>query len=118
MPNESHDESRDEDGQAPTAEELEEPSTGEGAETRSRRLKDDGQPEPTHEAVGIGVIGGPLADPATTSVRQLALILVSTDPRAPPFRSGHARGVDTTVAVCPQTIRCPTTPLLTTRQAS
>ena len=39
-------------------------------------------------------------------------------PSAPPFRSGHARGVDTTVAVCPPTIRCPTIPRRTTRRGS
>ena len=62
MPSESRDESRDEDGQAPTAEELEEPST-EKEPDEEPKAKDDGEPEPTHEAVGIGVIGGPLADP-------------------------------------------------------
>ena len=61
MTNESHDQDR-EQGEAPAAEDLQEPSTEKepDAEPKAQRADD---PEPDHEAVGIGVIGGPLIDP-------------------------------------------------------
>ena len=45
----------------PTGDELEEPSTEKepGEEPKS---DDGGEPEPSHQAVGIGVVGGPLVD--------------------------------------------------------
>jgi hypothetical protein len=48
--------------ETPSADELEEPSTEKdpGAEPKAAQPAD---PEPSHEAVGIGVIGGPLVDP-------------------------------------------------------
>ncbi|MGC5221464.1 hypothetical protein ACPW96_02570 [Micromonospora sp. DT81.3] len=45
----------------PTNDELEEPSTEKepGEEPKS---DDGGEPPPSHQAVGIGVVGGPLVD--------------------------------------------------------
>lgn len=45
----------------PTSDELEEPSTEKepGEEPKSGN---GGEPEPSHHAVGIGVVGGPLVD--------------------------------------------------------
>ena len=50
------------DGQTPSDEALEEPST-EKPPGEEPKAADPEQPEPSHEAVGIGVIGGPLVDP-------------------------------------------------------
>jgi hypothetical protein len=50
------------DGQTPSNEELEEPST-EKPPGKEPKAPDPDQPEPSHEAVGIGVIGRPLVDP-------------------------------------------------------
>lgn len=51
---------------APDKADLEEPSTEKepGQEPKS---DDAGEPEPSHEAVGIGVIGAPLVDPEPNS---------------------------------------------------
>jgi len=63
-------ESRDQDSakneQPPANEDLEEPSTEKepGQEPKSKAR---GEPEPSHQAVGIGVIGGPLVDPEQPS---------------------------------------------------
>ena len=48
--------------ETPSTDELEEPSTEKdpGAEPKAAQPAD---PEPSHEAVGIGVIGGPLVEP-------------------------------------------------------
>ena len=48
--------------QAPDNEVLEEPSTEKAPEEEPKAATPD-EPEPSHEAVGIGVIGGPLVDP-------------------------------------------------------
>lgn len=53
--------------EAPTSEELEEPSTEKapGEEPRGGEPQDSGkkgESEPSHQAVGIGVIGAPLVD--------------------------------------------------------
>ena len=50
------------DGQTPSTEELEEPST-EKPPGQEPKAVDRDEPEPSHQAVGIGVIGGPLVDP-------------------------------------------------------
>jgi hypothetical protein len=49
------------DEKEPTSDALEEPSTEKepGEEPKS---DNGGEPEPNHQAVGIGVIGGPLVD--------------------------------------------------------
>lgn len=52
---------RDE-GTSPTTEELEEPST-EKAPDEEPKAEKPASPEPSHEAVGIGVIGRPLVEP-------------------------------------------------------
>ena len=49
--------------QAPDDEVLEEPSTEKAPEEEPKAATPDDEPEPSHEAVGIGVIGGPLVDP-------------------------------------------------------
>ena len=61
MTNDSHDQDREPDGPAPATEDLQEPST-EKEPGREPKAADAVQPEPSHEAVGIGVIGGPLVD--------------------------------------------------------
>ncbi|MCR2762452.1 hypothetical protein NQ152_02900 [Microbacterium sp. zg.B48] len=48
--------------QMPANEDLEEPSTEKPPEEQPK-APDAGDPEPSHEAVGIGVIGRPLVDP-------------------------------------------------------
>jgi hypothetical protein len=48
--------------EAPDDADLEEPSTEKAPEEEPKRTTPD-EPEPSHEAVGIGVIGGPLVDP-------------------------------------------------------
>jgi hypothetical protein len=48
--------------EAPDNEVLEEPSTEKAPEEEPKAATPD-EPEPSHEAVGIGVIGGPLVDP-------------------------------------------------------
>ena len=48
--------------EAPDNADLEEPSTEKAPEERAQSGPPD-EPEPSHEAVGIGVIGGPLVDP-------------------------------------------------------
>jgi len=56
-----------EDGEeTPTVEELQEPSTEKdpGEEPKAKKPHD---PEPSHEAVGIGVIGGDLNDAEQSS---------------------------------------------------
>lgn len=50
------------DGKTPSTEELEEPST-EKPPGEEPKAADREEPEPSHQAVGIGVIGGPLVDP-------------------------------------------------------
>ena len=60
----------------PSDDELEEPSTEKdpGAEPKpgdaedgEAKARDKGEPEPSHEAVGIGVIGAPLVEPDQVS---------------------------------------------------
>jgi hypothetical protein len=46
----------------PDDEVLEEPST-EKSQAEEPKAADSGQPEPSHEAVGIGVVGRPLVEP-------------------------------------------------------
>lgn len=46
----------------PATEELEEPSTEKEPEEEPKAAE-PAEAEPSHEAVGIGVIGGPLVDP-------------------------------------------------------
>jgi len=48
--------------EAPDDADLEEPSTEKAPEAEPKAAAPD-EPEPSHEAVGIGVIGGPLVDP-------------------------------------------------------
>ncbi len=48
--------------EAPDNADLEEPSTEKAPEEEPKAVTPD-EPEPSHEAVGIGVIGGPLVDP-------------------------------------------------------
>lgn len=62
----SADERREAGEDTPTTEELQEPSTEKPAEEEPK-ASDKGEPEPSHEAVGIGVIGGPLVDPEEPS---------------------------------------------------
>jgi hypothetical protein len=50
------------DGQTPSTEELEEPSTEKPPGEEPKAPGGDG-PEPSHQAVGIGVIGRPLVEP-------------------------------------------------------
>lgn len=66
MTSQPNDEARDEDQQVPTTEELEEPST-EKEPGEEPRAEEGGESEPSHEAVGIGVVGGPLTDPEPPS---------------------------------------------------
>ena len=47
--------------EAPDNADLEEPSTEKAPEEEPKAATPD-EPEPSHEAVGIGVIGGPLVD--------------------------------------------------------
>ena len=65
MTNESHDQDR-EQSEAPAAEDLQEPST-EKEPGREPKAAETEEPDPSHEAVGIGVIGGPLVDDDTDS---------------------------------------------------
>jgi len=55
----------------PTTEELEEPST-EKEPGEEPKVAHPDQPEPDHEAVGIGVIGGPQSDTADAHDPQAA----------------------------------------------
>lgn len=50
----------------PTDEVLEEPST-ERSPAEEPKAPDSGEPEPSHEAVGIGVVGRPLVEPEQPS---------------------------------------------------
>lgn len=50
------------DGRTPSTEELEEPSTEKPPGDEPKAPGGDG-PEPSHQAVGIGVIGRPLVEP-------------------------------------------------------
>lgn len=50
------------DEQTPDTEELEEPSTEKEPEEEPK-APETGDAEPSHEAVGIGLVGGPLTDP-------------------------------------------------------
>lgn len=52
--------------ETPTTEELEEPST-EKAPDEEPKAETPASPEPSHEAVGIGVIGRPLVEPEPAS---------------------------------------------------
>ena len=56
------DEDRPQGEQTPSTEELEEPSTEKSPDEEPKAPGRD-EPEPSHQAVGIGVIGGPLVDP-------------------------------------------------------
>jgi hypothetical protein len=56
------DQERPEGDQTPSTEELEEPSTEKSPEEEPKAPVGD-EPEPSHQAVGIGVIGRPLVDP-------------------------------------------------------
>ena len=62
MTSEAHEQDREQDEAAPATEELEEPSTEKepGEEPKGGETEPT---EPSHEAVGIGVIGAPLVDP-------------------------------------------------------
>lgn len=53
---------RENTDEAPDNADLEEPSTEKAPEEEPKAATPD-DPEPSHEAVGIGVIGGPLVDP-------------------------------------------------------
>ena len=66
MTDPTNDKDRVEQEGAPAGADLEEPSTEKepGQEPKS---DDAGEPEPSHEAVGIGVIGAPLVDPEQAS---------------------------------------------------
>jgi hypothetical protein len=48
--------------ETPSTDELEEPSTEKDPDAEPKAAQ-PAEPEPSHEAVGIGVIGGPLVDP-------------------------------------------------------
>ena len=89
MTNESHDQDR-EQGEAPAAEDPQEPSTESNpdAEPRARAPED---PEPDHEAVGIGVIGAPADRSRAESAR--ATIHRPRTPRAPRSPEGSDRTV-------------------------
>ena len=50
----------------PTDDVLEEPST-EKSPAEEPKATDRGEPEPSHEAVGIGVVGRPLVEPEQPS---------------------------------------------------
>jgi hypothetical protein len=56
------DQDRPQGEQTPSTEELEEPSTEKSPDEEPKAPGGD-EPEPSHQAVGIGVIGGPLVDP-------------------------------------------------------
>lgn len=58
----SPDDGRPQGDQTPSTEELEEPST-EKPPGQEPKAPDKNEPEPSHQAVGIGVIGGPLVTP-------------------------------------------------------
>jgi hypothetical protein len=62
-PNEQH---LQQGQESPANEDLQEPST-EKAPGQEPKAHEAGEPEPSHKAVGIGVIGGPLVDPERTS---------------------------------------------------
>ena len=62
MMSESPENPREQDEQTPATEDLQEPST-EKPVGQEPKASDSGEPEPSHQAVGIGVIGGPLVDP-------------------------------------------------------
>lgn len=62
MNGESQDQDREHDEKSPAREDLQEPST-EKEPGREPKASEGGDPEPSHEAVGIGVVGGPLVDP-------------------------------------------------------
>lgn len=62
------DENRHDEPEAPTTDELEQPST-EKAPDEEPKAGAPAEPEPSHEAVGIGVIGRPLVEPEPTTAR-------------------------------------------------
>jgi hypothetical protein len=62
MMSETTGEDRQNDEKIPATEDLKEPSTEKPA-GQEPKAPDSGEPEPSHQAVGIGVIGGPLVDP-------------------------------------------------------
>ena len=64
MNSEPHEEDRAQRKEVPADEELEEPST-EKAPGEEPKAANPEEPQPSHEAVGIGVIGRPLVDPGT-----------------------------------------------------
>jgi hypothetical protein len=53
----------------PSDEELQEPSTEKDASEEPTAPKRD-EPEPSHEAVGIGVVGRPQVEPETTQTTE------------------------------------------------
>lgn len=55
-------EDRPDEEKTPGNDDLQEPSTEKPA-GQEPKAPDDGESEPSHQAVGIGVIGGPLVDP-------------------------------------------------------
>lgn len=57
---------RHDEPETPTTDELEEPST-EKAPGEEPKAPAPAEPEPSHEAVGIGVIGRPLVEPEPTT---------------------------------------------------
>ena len=66
MTSESPDQDREPDGSTPATDDLQEPST-EKEPGHEPKAADAGEPDPSHEAVGIGVIGGPLVDAESDS---------------------------------------------------
>ena len=66
MTSESQDGGREQHGEQPANKELEEPSTEKEPGDEPKAAKPE-EPEPSHEAVGIGVIGGPLVEPEESS---------------------------------------------------
>lgn len=66
-----HDENRHDEPETPTTGELEEPST-EKAPGEEPKAPAPAEPEPSHEAVGIGVIGRPLVEPEPTTASEHA----------------------------------------------
>ncbi len=59
---ESPEQAREQDEQTPATEDLQEPSTEKPAGGEPKAAAPN-EPEPSHQAVGIGVIGGPLVAP-------------------------------------------------------
>lgn len=59
---ESHNDPQSPGEKTPSAEQLEEPSTEKAPGDEPKKKDAASEPEPSHEAVGIGVIGGELND--------------------------------------------------------